>query len=200
MSGGAAKKRKTLLIEFNISLFSQSETSDGIITIGVKDCSPQYGEKGQTHSDSLELELVVEGFESGGVLAERREVSGENALEARRQVVLPPHLPQAENAVFTAQELHTQGVGTRAHVNSSSLGGQCVHWHRKKKTKQKNTEEVHRRPAYLLFFAVEGFKLQRRVLLLRQLQLGQCEAEIRHILDAHLDVLPVKSQFMDEQE
>lgn len=63
-----------------------------------------------THSDSLELELVVEGFESGYVLVERREVGGENTLEARRQVVLPPHLPQAENAVFTAQELHTGSV------------------------------------------------------------------------------------------
>lgn len=63
-----------------------------------------------THSDSLELELVVEGFECGYVSVERREIGGENTLEARRQVVLPPHLPQAENAVFTAQELHTGSV------------------------------------------------------------------------------------------
>lgn len=34
------------------------------------------------------------------------------------------------------------------------------------------------RPAYLLFFSVEGFELQRRVLLLRQLQVRQREAEI----------------------
>lgn len=50
----------------------------------------------------------MEGLESGHVLVERREVSGENTLETGGQVVLPPHLPQAENTVLTAQELHTQ--------------------------------------------------------------------------------------------
>lgn len=61
-----------------------------------------------THSDSLQLELIVERFEGRGVLAERREVGGENALHAGGQFILPSHLPQAEHAVFTAQELHTQ--------------------------------------------------------------------------------------------
>lgn len=116
MSGGDTEKRGKLLIEFSIKLFSQSETSDGIIAVAIRlsgyrfALHPESTERGLTHSDSLELELVVEGFESGDVLVERREVSGENTLEARGQVVLPPHLPQAENAVFTAQELHTESV------------------------------------------------------------------------------------------
>lgn len=49
-----------------------------------------------TYRDSLQLELVVEGFEGGDVLLGRREVGGEDALEAGGRVVLPPHLPQAE--------------------------------------------------------------------------------------------------------
>lgn len=49
----------------------------------------------------------MEGFESRDVLVERREVSRENTLETGGQVVLPPHLPQAEHTVLTAQKLHT---------------------------------------------------------------------------------------------
>lgn len=65
-----------------------------------------------TYSDSLELELVVEGFEGRDVLLERREVGRENTLETGGQVVLPPHLPQAEQAVLTAQKLymHTKDI------------------------------------------------------------------------------------------
>lgn len=59
-----------------------------------------------TYSDSLELELVLEGFESRDVLFERREVCREDTLETGGQVVLPPHLPQAEQTVLTAQKLH----------------------------------------------------------------------------------------------
>lgn len=60
-----------------------------------------------TYGDSLQLELIVEGFEGRDVLVEWREVSGENTLETGGQVILPPHLPQAEHTVLTAQELHT---------------------------------------------------------------------------------------------
>ncbi len=66
-----------------------------------------------THSDSLELELVVERFEGRDVLVERREVGRENTLETGGQVILPPHLPQAEHAVLTAQKLHAQTKHTR---------------------------------------------------------------------------------------
>lgn len=61
-----------------------------------------------THSDSLQLELVVERFEGRGVLAERGEAGGENTLHAGGEFILPSHLPQAEQAVFTAQELRRQ--------------------------------------------------------------------------------------------
>lgn len=61
-----------------------------------------------TYSDSLELELVVKGFEGRDLLVERREVGGENTLETGGQVVFPPHLPQAEHTVLTAQKLHNK--------------------------------------------------------------------------------------------
>lgn len=43
---------------------------------------------------------------------------------------------------------------------------------------------------HLLGFGVEGLQLQRGLLLLRQTQLGQLEVGVRHVLHAHLDVLP----------
>lgn len=48
----------------------------------------------------------MEGFEVRDVLVEWREVGRENTLETGGQVFLPPHLPQAEHTVFTAQKLH----------------------------------------------------------------------------------------------
>lgn len=59
----------------------------------------------------------MEGFESRDVLVERREVSREPALEAGGQVFLPPHLPQAEHAVLTAQELHAH---THTHTKQTT--------------------------------------------------------------------------------
>lgn len=66
-----------------------------------------------THCDSFQLELVVEEFENGDILVEWREIGGENTLKTGGQVVLPPHLPQTEHAVFAAQKLHTERGGDR---------------------------------------------------------------------------------------
>ena len=60
------------------------------------------------YSDPLQLELVEEGLEGGGGLSQRGEAGGENALETRGQVRLPPHLPQAEHALLTAHQLDGQ--------------------------------------------------------------------------------------------
>lgn len=59
-----------------------------------------------TYIDSLKLELVVKGFEGRYLLVEWREVGRENTLETGGQVILPPHLPQAEHTVLAAQKLH----------------------------------------------------------------------------------------------
>lgn len=59
-----------------------------------------------TYVNSLKLELVVKGFEGRYLLVEWREVGRENTLETGGQVILPPHLPQAEHTVLTAQKLH----------------------------------------------------------------------------------------------
>lgn len=64
------------------------------------------------YSDSLELELVVKGFECRDLLVEWREVGRENTLETGRQVIFPPHLPQAEHTVLTAHQLGTK----RTHI------------------------------------------------------------------------------------
>jgi len=65
----------------------------------------------------------VEGFEGGDVLFGWREVGGEDALEAGGQVVLPPHLPQAEHAVLATQKLHTN---THIHKHTHDLEFVCV--------------------------------------------------------------------------
>lgn len=75
-----------------------------------------------TYRDSLELELVVEGFEGRDVLVEWREVSRKNTLETGGQVVFPPHLPQAEHTVLTAQKLHTHQI---KHIFMDNLVLRC---------------------------------------------------------------------------
>lgn len=78
----------------------------------------------ETYSDSLKLELVVEEFKNWDILVEWRELSGENTLKTGRQVVLPPHLPQTEHAVFAAQKLHARGEerGVSSKMTAFSTG------------------------------------------------------------------------------
>lgn len=63
----------------------------------------------------------MERFVGRNVLAERRKVGRENTLETGGQVVLPPHLPQAEHTVLTAQKLDTQNT----HQTSVRVHGWC---------------------------------------------------------------------------
>jgi len=65
------------------------------------------------YGDVVQLELVEEGLEGGGVLPQRGEAGGEHALETRGQVGLPPHLPQAEQTLLTAHQLDRE---THTHI------------------------------------------------------------------------------------
>lgn len=68
------------------------------------------------YSDVVQLELVEEGLEGGGVLPQRGEAGGEHALETRGQVGLPPHLPQAEHTLLTAHQLDRE---THTHTTNN---------------------------------------------------------------------------------